>query len=78
MYGFSLVLNGLKWWGIYSVGEKLAVSSHSAQNLSNLVDRSILSIDCIELAITVQFDRSNGSKFDHWHIQSTTFINQSW
>ena len=64
MYGCSLVSNDLKW-SIYRVGEKLVVSSRSTQNLSDSVDRSVLAINCTELTITKQSDRSNGSKFDH-------------
>ena len=71
MYGCSLISNDLKWWVIYRFAEKLVVSSNSEQNLQDSVDRSIFSVDSTELVVTVQSDRSNDSKFDHWHIRLT-------
>ena len=59
--------------GIYRVGKKLVVSCCSAQNLPDLVNWSVLTVDGTELAIIAQSDRSNKLKFEHWDIWSTAF-----
>ena len=52
--------------GVYiKLVKKLVVSSCSAQNLSDSIDRSILAIDCMKLVVIVQSNRSNTSKFNH-------------
>ena len=51
MYGCSLVSNSLEWWSIYRVGKKLATSSRFAQNLSDSVDQSVLTVDYTKLVL---------------------------
>ena len=75
--GCSLVSKGLKWCSIYRVGEKLAISSHYAQNLSISVDRSVHSVDCTELAVTAQSNTSNDSFFEKLR-HSVDHIDQIW
>ena len=69
VYSLHLMCN--KKASIYRFHQKLVISSCQTRNLSNSIDQIVLSVDCMELVVTVLFDSSNDSKTILYHFQST-------
>ena len=67
-------MNDLKWGSIYSVCEKLAISSRYTQNLAFSVNQFVQAVDSAELAITIVVWQSNNYIYENLDIQSTEFF----